>query len=59
MNFWFSVNQLSSGVFSLLLMHNGVARTLKKLRTSKADYCYNFKQWFSTIMSFLKWELLF
>ena len=30
----------------------GVARTLKKLRTSKGDYCI--KQWFSTIMSLFK-----
>ena len=31
---------------------NGVARTLKKLRTSKGDYCI--KQWFSTITFLFK-----
>ena len=31
---------------------NGVARTLKKLRTSKGDY--NIKQWFSSIVSLFK-----
>ena len=35
---------------------NSVARTLKKLRTSKGDYCI--KQWFSKITSLFKVELL-
>ena len=33
-------------------MGSGVARMLKKLRTSKRDYCI--KQWFSTITSLFK-----
>ena len=35
---------------------NGVARTLKKLRTSMGDLCI--KQWFSSIASLFKLELL-
>ena len=35
-----------------LALHNGVARTQKKLRTSKGDYVI--KQWFSSIASLFK-----
>ena len=46
----------SQNLSSALSSANGVARTLKKIRTSKGDYCI--KYWFSTIISLFKLELL-
>ena len=37
-------------------LYNGVARTLKKIRTSNGDYWV--KQWFHQLRPFSKWELL-
>ena len=47
-----TVNELGQSLEDI--KDNGLARTLKKLRTSKEDYWMEIKQWFSSIASLLK-----